>query len=152
MVHGGDTEASKKLTDGRTKREQIRDALQELDHVERVIFAPDPSIEKFLFDLCDATITLIEPTAQRGARYEFIGHVWQPGSWRKLVVLYPEKLDEPIGGFFREILDTEPVGSLEYTQDDYDRCRLVRQAVAFADRLKANVMDDIFEKHDAPPS
>lgn len=150
MVHGGDTGVSRRLADGRTKREQIRDALQELDHVREVIFASDPVTEKYLFDLTDATIVLIEPTGQTGARFESMGHLWQPGSWRKLVILYPEDLEEPQEGFFRQVLDGEPVDAWEYTQDDYDRCHLVRRAVVFADELKASTLDALFEKYDAP--
>lgn len=150
MVHGGDTGATDKLSDGRTKREQIRDALQELDYVGEVIFASDPLIERYLFDLADATIALIEPTEQTGARFESMGHSWQPGAWRKLVILYPDNLDEPPWGFFQQILDGEPVGNWEYSQEDYDSCRLVRKAVIFADQLKAKTIDGLFDKYDVP--
>ncbi len=150
MVHGGDPAVSERLPDGRTKREQIRDALRELPYVREVVFALDPSREADLFDVCDGTIILIERNAkQRGARYELVLHAGQQGEvTRKLFVFVPDgdRVPELDGsGLFPNLVRdrVKPLHRLRYSDRDYGQCRLVRKACDFVEGLKVERYQEI---------
>ena len=141
MLHGGDPAHSPRLPNlgGRTKREQLRDALEELPYVSEVVFARDPALEADLFDACDGTVILLEPNLeQRGAWYELAMHASQPGAPRKLAVFVPEGDRELSGDGFLPTLVRRRVKSVHqwrYSDDDYEQCYLVREARAFVEGL-----------------
>lgn len=152
MLHGGDPAVSERLPDGRTKREQIRDALRELPYVREVVFARDPSLEAALFDDCDGTIILIERTEQRGARYELALHAGQGEAARKLFVFEPDggRVPELEGdGFFATLVRdrVKPLHRSRYSDLDYGQCRLVRKACDFVEGLRIEAYEDLA----APP-
>ena len=142
MLHGGDPTVSERLPDGRTKREQIGDALEALPYVDEVVFARDPSLEADLFDACDGTIILIERNAeQRGARYELVLHAGQGAAARKLFVFEPDggRVPELEGdGFFATLVRdrVKPLHRSRYSDRDYGQCRLVRKACDFVEGLR----------------
>lgn len=149
MLHGGDPAFSERLPDGRTKREQIRDALRELPYVREVVFALDPSREADLFDVCDGTIILIERNAeQRGARHELTLHARQDDAVRKLFVFEPDggRVPELEGNGFLPTLvrdSVKPLHRLRYSDRDYGQCRLVRKACDFVEGLKVERYQEI---------
>lgn len=149
MLHGGDPTVSERLPDGRTKREQIGDALEALPYVAEVVFARDPSLEADLFDACDGTIILIERNAeQRGARYELALHAGQGDAARKLFVFEPDggRVPELEGsGFFPTLVRNrvKPLHRLRYSDRDYGQCRLVRKARDFAEGLRIEAYEDL---------
>ena len=153
MVHGGDPTVSERLPDGRTKREQIGDALEALPYVEEVVFARDPSLEADLFDACDGTVILIERNAeQRGARYELALHAGQGSVARKLFVLVPDgdRVPELEGdGFFPTLVrnQVKPLHRPRYSDREYQQCRLVGKARDFVEGLKVERYQDLA----APP-
>ena len=154
MVHGGDPDVSEKLPDGRTKREQIGDALKALPYVRAVVFALDPSFEADLFDVCDGTVILIERNAkQRGARYELVLHAGHQGEvTRKLFVLVPDgdRVPELNGdGFFPALVrnQVKPLHRPRYSDREYQQCRLVDKARDFVEGLKVERYEEIA----APP-
>lgn len=153
MLHGGDPTVSERLPDGRTKREQIGDALEALPYVAEVVFARDPSLEADLFDACDGTIILIERDAeQRGARYELALHAGQGDAARKLFVFVPDGSRVPElegGGFFATLVRdrVKPLHRSRYSDRDYGQCRLVRKARDFVEGLRI----EAYEALAAPP-
>lgn len=152
MLHGGDPARSERL-DGRTKREQIRDALRDLPYVDEVVFARDPVDEAALFDACDGTIILIERNAeQRGARAELVLHAGQSEVARKLFVLIPDGDRVPElegGGFFATLVRNrvKPLHQWRYSDWEYERCYLVRKAREFVEGLRLELIEDLA----APP-
>ena len=154
MLHGGDPALSERLEgDGRTKREQIRDALESLPYVDEVVFARDPVDEAALFDACDGTIILIERNAeQRGARAELVLHAGQSEVARKLFVLIPDgdRVPELEGdGFFATLVRNrvKPLHRWRYSDREYEQCYLVRKAREFVEGLRLELIEDIA----APP-
>lgn len=153
MLHGGDPTVSERLPDGRTKREQIGDALEALPYVDEVVFARDPSLEADLFNACDGTIILIERNAeQRGARYELALHAGQDDVPRKLFVFEPDggRVPELEGdGFFATLVRdrVKPLHRSRYSDRDYGQCRLVRKARDFVEGLRI----EAYEALAAPP-
>lgn len=153
MLHGGDPTVSERLPDGRTKREQIGDALEALLYVGEVVFARDPSLEADLFDACDGTIILIERNAeQRGARYELALHAGQDAAARKLFVFEPDggRVPELEGdGFFATLVRdrVKPLHRLRYSDRDYGQCHLVRKACDFVEGLRI----EAYEALASPP-
>lgn len=149
MVHGGDPEVSERLPDGRTKREQIGEALEALPYVDEVVFARDPSLEAALFDACDGTVILIERNAaQRGARYELALHAGQGDVARKLFVFVPDgdRVPELEGdGFFPALVRerVKPLHRACYSDREYQRCRLVDKACDFVEGLKVEQYQEI---------
>ena len=153
MLHGGDPAFSERLPDGRTKREQIRDALDALPYVGAVVFADDPSLEAALFNACDGTVILIERNAkQRGARDELTLHAAQDDAARKLFALIPDgdRVPEIEGNSFLAKLVRERVKPFHrecYSDREYQECSLVRRACGFVEGLKVERCQDIA----APP-
>ena len=152
MLHGGAVAESERLADGRTKREQIRDALRELPYVREVVFACDPSLEAGLFNACDGTIILIERNAeQRGARHELTLHAGQDDVPRKLFVFEPDGgVPELEGsGFFPTLVRNrvKPLHRSRYSDRDYGQCRLVRKARDFVEGLRI----EAYEALASPP-
>ena len=149
MLHGGDLAVSERLPDGRTKREQIREALDALPYVEEVVFALTPSFEADLFEACDGTIILIERNAaQRGARHELTLHAGQDDAVRKLFVFVPDgdRVPELEGdGFLASLVRdrVKPLHQSRYSDRDYGQCRLVRKARDFVEGLRIEAYEDI---------
>lgn len=152
MLHGGAPSVSERL-DGRTKREQIRDVLEDLPYVREVVFALEPRDESALFDSCDGTIILIERnTAQSGARYELALHVGQRNVARKLFVFIPDndRVPELEGnGFFATLVRdrVKRAHRYEYSDREYEQCHLVQVAWDFVADLRTELIEDLA----APP-
>ena len=153
MVHGGDPEVSERLPGGRTKREQIRAALEDLPYVGEALFALAPAFEADLFDACDGTVILIERNAEQiGARYELALHAGQGDVARKLFVFVPDgdRVPELEGdGFFPTLVRerVKPLHRARYSDREYQQCRLVRKALDFVEGLKVERYQEIA----APP-
>ncbi len=158
MVHGGDTGRSEQLEalgfPKRTKREQIRHALNAVPYVAEVVFADEPFLEPHLFDACDGTVVLIEwNVEQRGARFELALHVGQQDVARKLFVFIPDdrRVPELEGeGFFATLVRdrVKPLHRVRYSDHDYEECCLIEKALEFAEGLRIERSDDIL----LPPS
>ena len=152
MLHGGDPSVSERL-DGRTKREQIREALEALPFVEEVVFARDPRDEPTLFDACHGTIILIERNAaQSGARYELALHVGQRNVARKLFVFIPDNDRAPElegDGFFATLVRdrVKRAHRYEYSDREYEQCHLVQVDWDFVADLRTELIEEIA----APP-
>lgn len=149
MLHGGDPEHSQQLGDGRTKRQQIRDALEALSYVGEVVFAQAPELEATLFDACDGTVILIERNPeQRGARSELALHAGQQDVARKLFVLIPDsgRVPELAGdGFFATLVRerVKPLHRVPYSDRDYEACHLVEKALEFVEGLRVERSEDL---------